>query len=1346
MPLGKTPILQNDLMAQNDSNKFLLFNDAIVKLEDSVQRANFVPVGGNTNVTLTETQLLNFGVQIVQAASVPHTLTIPTTVGSPVVTTNRMFTVINTSGQITTVTHGGAGSTVQLPSGEGLMCYADGTDIIPVAGAGVNANAISIQEDLTTIVGSVDEIAFDSADFSVTNPSGSRALINLADGAGAVPLQNAGSQVQAAPTAINVVGNGATASTVGTVGTIDVPGTTVRANGGTAVPAVNTPPTDIDFVNGTNVTMSLVDNLDGTVTMTVSSSGGTAAVPVQKDGTQIVAAPTALNFTGTAVAVTDVGGIATIAVTAATPVPVQKDGVEIVADPTVMNFTGAGVAVTDVAGVATVNIAGGGGGASVATQKDGSAVVAATDILNFTGTGVALSNPSGDTTAIDIPGAGVAWSGARLTKTATQALTLATDNAVTWETVDRTVGTWYAGGNPTRLTVPIGVTRVRLAAAVDTGNATGKVRAFFHKNGSLFAGGGSDTVDANGVDTNMLVSDVIDVSPADYFELIVNPDDTGHTVASTVSETWFSIEAIEGIAGTVSAPDAGEKVYDFAIDGALNQVIIIDVNEDEDVFIEAKGITFAAGDRFELNMSSDGGATPINGAGTYDLNFVQNNSGSNVISSTSVTTVAAGPATATATSLDNVFMEVRGASASAFPTYITSAYNDGSISYKREVHRATAIAENAIILKTANGNNMTAGQIFVTRRKAGGGSSGSVPILLNGVTAVNTPTALDFVGSAVKQITDESGVATIKIDGAANFGQLPGSTLLSTYDFGTTAAPEIIVPNADQYDEIQFILDAPVFGDTLIVQFSEDGTVFDTATTNYTSRFEAGTVVGVATTRAGIEAWSSSATATRFGSISVRNMALPVQTELTTRAAGTGAATSAFEFSGAYELPVVHKAVKLLTESAGNITAGKVYVVGVNYKGTDFAQLMGFKGARLEQQIAQGFSASATANVSFTGGAQFDDGSFFNGSDALVIPAGVTRVRATGSVQMNTTGGNTDFELAIQIDGTTVAANVHDGTSALAHGTQVDTGVISVIEGQSITLQVTTEAGGAFTALTDLTFLSIEDVSNMGGFGAGVEVIGSVDLTSFTGPQDFTDLGEYSSIILFGNDIDGDNVNNLFMTVSADNGTTFETSYDRGGVIGATVDYSTQTDIALSFDTDNTSRSVLRLDAFNKAVPTIGERRVVGSTLSNSDHVYFTQTAASHNAIRIDTAGTMVGGTLYVLGVRDNSNGVKNRLTIVNELAATAARTMSGADEGIYLLTNNVTSYVYTVVQDSVANLPIGTTINFEQGAAGQITFSAGAGATIRSAGLLTSRTTNSICILTKVAANTWTLGGDITP
>src|SRR6056297_530026 len=46
-------------------------------------------------------------------------------------------------------------------------------------------------------------------------------------------------------------------------------------------------------------------------------------------------------------------------------VPVEDDGSEIVAAPSALNFTGAGVTVTDVSGVATIDIPGGGGSGTV---------------------------------------------------------------------------------------------------------------------------------------------------------------------------------------------------------------------------------------------------------------------------------------------------------------------------------------------------------------------------------------------------------------------------------------------------------------------------------------------------------------------------------------------------------------------------------------------------------------------------------------------------------------------------------------------------------------------------------------------------------------------------------------------------------------------------------------------------------------------------------------------------------------------------------------------------------------------------------------------------------------------
>jgi hypothetical protein len=132
--------------------------------------------------------------------------------------------------------------------------------------------------------------------------------------------------------------------------------------------------------NAADVVAAIDGELGGT---SWQGSGGGGAVPVQDDAVEIVAAPTALNFTGAGVVVTDVSGVATITVsggvadgativslldtelggstwqTGAT-VPVEDDGTEIVAAPTALNFTGAGVTVTDVGGEATIDIPGGG--------------------------------------------------------------------------------------------------------------------------------------------------------------------------------------------------------------------------------------------------------------------------------------------------------------------------------------------------------------------------------------------------------------------------------------------------------------------------------------------------------------------------------------------------------------------------------------------------------------------------------------------------------------------------------------------------------------------------------------------------------------------------------------------------------------------------------------------------------------------------------------------------------------------------------------------------------------------------------------------------------------------------
>jgi hypothetical protein len=86
----------------------------------------------------------------------------------------------------------------------------------------------------------------------------------LALKAGLFSVQEEGAVVQAAPTAINFVGAGITATTVGTVATVTVDAATT--------------------------------------------------VPVQEEGTVVTAAPSAINFVGPGVTASDVAGVATVTI------------------------------------------------------------------------------------------------------------------------------------------------------------------------------------------------------------------------------------------------------------------------------------------------------------------------------------------------------------------------------------------------------------------------------------------------------------------------------------------------------------------------------------------------------------------------------------------------------------------------------------------------------------------------------------------------------------------------------------------------------------------------------------------------------------------------------------------------------------------------------------------------------------------------------------------------------------------------------------------------------------------------------------------------------------------------
>lgn len=138
------------------------------------------------------------------------------------------------------------------------------------------------------------------------------------------------------------------------------------------------------------------------------------------------------------------------------------------------------------------------------------------------------------------------WLGARVELTGTFALTASTPTVVDWDQVDREVGTWWSGTNASRLTVPAGVSRVRVKGNITTDAGGGQVFVEMLMNGAPFTGMGYTNTETSGTNIAGASSDVIDVSPGDYFELRVQTTAAGGPDIVSGDSTWFSIEAVEG--------------------------------------------------------------------------------------------------------------------------------------------------------------------------------------------------------------------------------------------------------------------------------------------------------------------------------------------------------------------------------------------------------------------------------------------------------------------------------------------------------------------------------------------------------------------------------------------------------------------------------------------------------------------------------------------------------------------------------------------------------------------------------------------------------------------------------
>ena len=146
--------------------------------------------------------------------------------------------------------------------------------------------------------------------------------------------------------------------------------------------------------------------------------------------------------------------------------------------------------------------------------------------------------------------------------------------AITFDTEVFDYGGFFdSGASTTRLTVPAGVSRVRIKAGVRVDSLTADlfVAIVVYKNGSpLYDGVGQQLVETGSTSANpSLVTGDIPVVAGDWFELYLQIE-TDTSVTITAARTWFEIVAVEQTARTLAVP----QTLHFVCDGGGNEITV----------------------------------------------------------------------------------------------------------------------------------------------------------------------------------------------------------------------------------------------------------------------------------------------------------------------------------------------------------------------------------------------------------------------------------------------------------------------------------------------------------------------------------------------------------------------------------------------------------------------------------------------------------------------------------------------------------------------------------------------------------------------------------------------------
>ena len=137
--------------------------------------------------------------------------------------------------------------------------------------------------------------------------------------------------------------------------------------------------------------------------------------------------------------------------------------------------------------------------------------------------------------------------GALLRLTANKSIPHDTQTVIEWDSPVYDTSNFWSASNPSRLTVPIGVSKVRLTTFICwQSNDNGERLVFICKNGDpVWLGRAADRRAASGQSETTISTAVVEVAAGDYFEVSVQQRSGVDLILSHVREPSFSIEVIE---------------------------------------------------------------------------------------------------------------------------------------------------------------------------------------------------------------------------------------------------------------------------------------------------------------------------------------------------------------------------------------------------------------------------------------------------------------------------------------------------------------------------------------------------------------------------------------------------------------------------------------------------------------------------------------------------------------------------------------------------------------------------------------------------------------------------------